>query len=45
MAGNLSYYKIILCVTLSKLKKTNREMTTQKAVSSYEKFNKVIRIH
>ena len=44
MAGNLSYFKIILCVTLSKVKK-NSEMTTQKTVSNYEKFDKVIRIH
>jgi hypothetical protein len=44
MAGNVSYYKIILCVTLSKVQKIS-EMTTQKTVSNYEKFNKVIRIH
>jgi len=42
MAGNVSHYKIILCVTLSKVKK-NSEMTTQKTVSNYEKFDKVIR--
>ena len=43
MAGNVSYYKIILSVTLSKVKK-NSEMTTQKTVSNYEKFDTVIRI-
>jgi len=45
MAGNVSYYKIILCVTLSKVKKNNSEMTTEKTVSHYKKFDKVIRIH
>jgi hypothetical protein len=43
MAGNLSYFKIILCVTLSKVK-NNCEMTTQKTVLNYKKFDKVIRI-
>ena len=43
MAGNLSCYKIILCVTLSKVQK-NSEMTTPKTVSNYEKFDAVIRI-
>jgi hypothetical protein len=37
MAGNVSYYKIIKS-------KENSEMTTQKTVSNYEKFDTVIRI-
>jgi len=40
MAGNVSYYKIILFVTLSKKEKYCK----MKTISNYEKFEKVIRI-
>ena len=43
MVGNVSYYKIILCVTLTNVKekeKKSREMSTKKQ-SNYEKFDKV----
>ena len=44
MAGNVSYYKIILCYPIKSKKNSEMNKCTQKTVLNYEKFDKVIRI-